>query len=206
MNISGVATPYVRLTISDIFFNTNTPILITPSSGRRSARRPMFRTPLAAWRTNTMKPVPAIGPPFRTSSSLTPVLQGAVSFPDLTPRQRRINYGFNYTGYITVPADGLYAFTLHSGDGSKLVIDGTTVINFDGLHDSSQYMSGGLALAAGKHTFSRAVLQRSGQPRSIRPPTPTVWGWLAKARALPRPMFPPRPSRACPAAANRPSR
>ena len=53
-------------------------------------------------------------------SSLTPISQGAVSFPDPTPRQRRVNYGFNYTGYITVPADGLYAFTLHSGDGSKL--------------------------------------------------------------------------------------
>ncbi len=49
------------------------------------------------------------------------------------------------------------AFTLsscNSGDGSKLVIDGTTVINFDGLHDSSQYAAGGMALAAGQHTFN----------------------------------------------------
>ena len=87
-----------------------------------------------------------------------------MSFPDPTPRRQRINYGFNYTGYITVPADGLYAFTLHSGDGSKLVIDGTTVINFDGLHDSSQFMSGGIALAAGQHTFNVQFFKGAANP------------------------------------------
>jgi hypothetical protein len=34
--IAGVATPYVRLSISDIFFRTNTPILITPASATLS--------------------------------------------------------------------------------------------------------------------------------------------------------------------------
>ncbi len=153
LDISGIATPYVRLTISDIFYNTNTPILITPTT---AALVPATSVPGAVgglmyqyyeassgnWTT-----LPNFG-------SLTPVYQGAVSFTDPTPRRRRVNYGFNYAGYLTVPTDGLYTFTLHSGDGSKLIIDGNEVINFDGLHDSSQFMSGGIALAAGQHVFN----------------------------------------------------
>ena len=163
LNIPGIATPYVRLTISDIFFNTNTPILITPSTATPS---PATSVPGAVGglayqyyeaSSGDWTALPNFG-------SLTPVYQGAVSFPDPTPRRRRTNYGFNYTGYITAPTDGMYAFTLHSGDGSTLVIDGTTVINFDGLHDSSQYVSGGLALAAGKHSFNLQFFKGAANP------------------------------------------
>ncbi len=153
LNISGIATPYVRLTISDIFFNASTPILITPSIAALSpANSPAgsvsglsfryYESTAGDW---------SVLPDFGT---LVPVYQGAVNVPDVTPRRRRMNYGFNYTGYITAPADGLYAFTLHSGDGSRLVIDGVTVIDFDGLHDSSQFMSGAIALSTGLHTLS----------------------------------------------------
>ncbi|MCX6928900.1 MAG: PA14 domain-containing protein, partial [Verrucomicrobia bacterium] len=163
LNISGIATPYVRLTVSDIFFNTNVPILITPNPA----------TPSPA--TSIPGTVGGLTYEYYESSSgdwvalpnfgsLTPVYQGAVSFPDPTPRRRRTNYGFTHAGYITVPIDGLYAFTLHSGDGSRLVIDGTTVINFDGLHDSSQYLSGGLALSAGAHSFSLQFFKGAANP------------------------------------------
>ena len=163
LNISGIATPYVRLTISDIFFNTNAPILITPTTATPSPATSVpgadggvayqyYESSSGNWAT------------LPTFSSLTPVYQGAVSFPDPTPRRRRTNYGFNYAGYITAPTEGLYAFTLHSGDGSKLVIDGATVISFDGLHDSSQYLSGGLALAAGKHSFNLQFFKGAANP------------------------------------------
>ena len=163
LSVAGGMMPYVRLTISDIFYNTNAPVLITPG---------------------TAVPLPAVTVPgtvggltyqyYESSSGnwtalpnfslLTPVFQGAVSFPDTTPRRQRVNYGFNYTGYLTVPIDGVYAFTLHSGDGSQLIIDGTTVINFDGLHDSSQFLSGGLALAAGSHTFNLQFFKGAANP------------------------------------------
>ena len=153
LNVSGVTAPYVRLTIVDIFFNTNAPIFITPTNA----------TLLAA--TNVAGAVGGLAYQYYEAASgnwtalpnfaaLTPALRGAVDLPEPSPRKRRVNYGFNYTGFITVPADGIYAFTLHSGDGSKLVIDGQTVISFDGLHDSSQFKSGGLALAAGAHSFN----------------------------------------------------
>jgi len=134
----------------------------------------MFPTPWAVWRF-ILRSQFGNWTALPNFSSLTPIYQGAVSSLDTTARRRRVNYGFTYTGYLTVPADGLYAFTLHSGDGSKLVIDDTTVINFDGLHDSSQFMSGGLALAAGD-TPSPCSSSKARPIPSTRLPTRMAWG------------------------------
>ena len=84
---------------------------------------------------------------------MTPVLQGAVSGLDLTPRQRRQGYAFNYTGYLQVPSSGLYAFTLNSDAGSKLYIDGQLVVNNDGLHSPTD-LSGWVGLQAGYHALN----------------------------------------------------
>jgi len=153
LTLTNVATPYVKLTISDIFFNNTNVFLGAPATV----------TPVAA--TNASGTVAGLNYQYYQSTSgdwsslpnfasLTPVRVGAVDFPDVTPRLQRGDYGFNYTGFLNVPVSGLYAFTLHSGDGSRLVIDGTNVINFDGQHDASQFMSGAMALAAGKHVFN----------------------------------------------------
>jgi autotransporter-associated beta strand protein len=153
LNISGVATPYVRLTITDIFYNNSTPVLITPTTATLSPAASVtgavaglnYKYYQAASGTWTVLP---------DFTALIATRQGAVNFPDVTPRLRRTNYGFTYTGYFNAATSGLYAFTLRSGDGSALVIDGTTVIDFDGLHDSTQFKSGGIALAAGPHTLT----------------------------------------------------
>ena len=153
LDITGVATPYVRLTISDIFYNSSTPILITPTAASLSAATSVsgtvsglnykyYQAASGSW---------SVLPDF---TALTATRQGAVSVPDATPRLRRSNYGFTYSGYFNAATSGIYTFTLHSGDGSALIIDGTTVIDFDGLHDSTQFKSGGIALAAGAHTIN----------------------------------------------------
>ncbi len=163
LNVSGVATPYVRLTISDIFFKTNAPVLITPTTPTLSPATSVSGT-VGGLAYQYYEASSGNWTALPNFSSLTPVYTGSVSFTDVTPRRQRINYGFNYTGYFTAPADGLYTFTLHSGDGSMLVIDGTTVINFDGLHDSSQFQSGGMALAAGAHTFNVQYFKGAANP------------------------------------------
>ena len=161
--LTNAAAPYVRLTISDIFFNTNPPILITPSAASLSPATNVagtvgglayqyFENNAGDWTR-----LPDFG-------SLPPVRQGAVGFPDVSPRQKRVDYGFNYTGFFNVPADGLYAFTIHSGDGSVLTIDGATVIAFDGLHDSSQFKSGVVALATGLHAFNLQFFKGAANP------------------------------------------
>lgn len=153
LDITGVATPYVRLTITDIFDRTGTPVLITPSAASPSAAASVSGTVAGLgyqyyeagsgvdWTT-----VPAFG-------SLTPVQQGALDFVDTSARRRRSQYAFNYSGYLEVPTTGIYTFSLYSFDSSKLVIDGTEVVNFDGQHQPSE-KSGWIALAAGKHTVS----------------------------------------------------
>lgn len=161
---AGITTPYAALTVADIFFNTNPPIAITPA------------TPTPSPATGTTGTVGGLTYQYYQNntttwgslpnfSSQTPVLSGAVSFPDLSPRRQRTNYGFNFTGFITAPATGLYAFTLHSGDGSLLAIDGTNVIDFDGVHDCTQFKSGGIALAAGAHTFNLQFFQGAANTR-----------------------------------------
>ena len=169
LTVPAGITPYVALTIADIFFNTNPAIAITPV------------TPAASPATNATGTVGGLAYQYYQNntttwtqlpnfSTQTPSLSGAVSVPDLTPRLQRTNYGFNFNGFITVPATGLYAFTLHSGDGSSLTIDGTNVINFDGLHDCTQFKSGGMALAAGAHTFNLQFFMGAANTR-----TPTAY-------------------------------
>jgi len=160
LNLGTVITPYARLTVMDIFDRTNTPILLTPA--------PVVLNPA------TVPPVAVSGLGYKYYESatsyywqdngvnwsampnfaaLTPVYQGAVAYPDLTPRRRRNGYAFNYTGFITVPADGLYAFTMKSCAGSKLYLDGALAINHDGNHSPSD-LSGWAALAAGRHAVN----------------------------------------------------
>ncbi len=153
LSLAGVATPYVSLTISDIFYQTNPPIQITPATVSLSPATNVAGT-VGGLNYQYYQPGAGDWSVLPNFAALTPLGSGAVNGPDVTPRKQRTDYGFNYTGYLTVPADGLYTFTLHSGDGSVLTMDGQTVIRFDGLHDSTQFKSGGIALAAGMHAFN----------------------------------------------------
>jgi len=159
---AGIAL-YVSLTITDIFFNASSPL---PFTATNVAAGPA---------TSVAGTAGGLGFQYYESSytnwtslpdfsTLTPVYRGAVNYPDQTPRRVRTNYGFTYNGYLTVPATGMYAFTLYSGDGAGLTIDGTTVIDFDGLHDWTQFMGGGMALAAGQHTFRVQYFKGAANP------------------------------------------
>ncbi|MBN8456414.1 MAG: tandem-95 repeat protein [Verrucomicrobia bacterium] len=164
LDVTGIATPYVRLTISDIFYNNGTPVPITPDPAALSPAASVSGT-VAGLNYQYYQAASGSWSALPDFSTLTPIRQGAVGFPDATPRLRRTNYGFHYSGYFQAPTDGIYAFTLRSGDGSVLVIDGTTVIDFDGLHDSTQFKSGAIALAAGKHALTLRYFR--GDPPTV---------------------------------------
>src|SRR5208337_1687160 len=140
LNIGSVATPYPRLTIIDIFNQTNAPINLTPTN---ATLNPASNAPEAVNGLNFAYYQSATS--YTTDAytnwssmpnfpSLTPMSSGAVDGLDLSPRQRRYGYAFNFTGYLYVPTNGLYTFTLSSCDGSKLYLDGQLVINWDGEH------------------------------------------------------------------------
>lgn len=61
-------------------------------------------------------------------------------------------WGVDYTGFISVPTDGIYIFYTASDDGSELYINGNKIVDNDGVHGDSE-KNGTLALKAGYHTI-----------------------------------------------------
>jgi hypothetical protein len=60
-------------------------------------------------------------------------------------------FALDYKTKMTVAAAGTYGFRLVSDDGSRLLIDGRTVIDNDGVHYPPKAMAGTAALTAGAH-------------------------------------------------------
>ena len=83
-------------------------------------------------------------------SSLTPITEGITDGFSLTPAQADEEFAMQYHGQIDLPADGTYTFYTRSSDGSRLLIDGSEVVDNDGIH-SSREESGSVGLTAGSH-------------------------------------------------------
>ncbi|KAA0932966.1 family 16 glycoside hydrolase [Streptomyces apricus] len=65
------------------------------------------------------------------------------------------------TGYLVVPSDGTYGLRLTSDDGSRLSIDGATVIDHDGLH-GAEPKDASVQLTAGSHPLRIEHFERDG--------------------------------------------
>ncbi len=71
------------------------------------------------------------------------------------------NIGLDITGYINVPADGIYTFSLLSDDGSQLYVSGAEVVNNDGPHAPREVI-GQVALAKGLHPLRVLYFDHNG--------------------------------------------
>lgn len=71
------------------------------------------------------------------------------------------NFGMQYRGYIAIPKDNNYVFRLRSDDGSRLLVDGKEVINYDGLHGADK-KDGEIALRQGLHSIQLDYFQGAG--------------------------------------------
>ena len=60
------------------------------------------------------------------------------------------HFAIRWTGKIKIPKDAAYTFYLESDDGSRLLIDGKTVVDNGGLHDMQEQESN-VELKAGEH-------------------------------------------------------
>jgi len=60
-------------------------------------------------------------------------------------------FGYRFRGYIEVALDGIYKFHISSDDGSRLIIDGKTVVDNDGLHGAETPETGAIAMKVGLH-------------------------------------------------------
>ncbi len=92
---------------------------------------------------------------------LEPKKTGVLDTFSFSPRDTTENFGFRYSGYIKIPADGVYAFFTNSDDGSKLYIDYKLVVDNDGLHGAVE-KKGVIPLKAGLHRIMVTFFERTG--------------------------------------------
>lgn len=94
-------------------------------------------------------------------SSLTPVATGTATTIDVSPRLRDDYFGLRFTGTFIAPVAGDYTFYTISDDGSRLYINGSMVVDNDGLH-GSQERTGVITLAAGAHELVVDYFEAAG--------------------------------------------
>jgi len=68
------------------------------------------------------------------------------------------SFGLRFTGYVEVPADGLYTFYTASDDGSRLWIGDELLVDNDGVHGVVE-KSESIRLKAGKHPIKVTYFQ-----------------------------------------------
>jgi len=92
---------------------------------------------------------------------LRTVKEGNLPDFNFSPRKQSDNFGFQYTGFIRLPIDGVYLFYTSSDDGSKLYIRDNLVVDNDGLH-GIQEKAGVIALTAGMHPIRVTFFEKTG--------------------------------------------
>jgi alpha-L-fucosidase len=94
-------------------------------------------------------------------NALKPVKEGVLSDFSFKPRNQDERFAFDYNGFIAIPETGVYTFFVGSDDGSRLWIDGTLVVNNDGLH-GLQEKQGNVPLEKGYHRLRVGFFERTG--------------------------------------------
>lgn len=97
-------------------------------------------------------------------ATLTPRARGKTSGFDVNAGAggRRDNFAIRFEGFFRNAAAGEYTFHLTSDDGSKLFIDGSLVVDNDGIHAPAT-KTGKVELIKGKHRFDVAVFNAGGE-------------------------------------------
>ncbi|WP_179131053.1 putative Ig domain-containing protein [Candidatus Entotheonella palauensis] len=93
--------------------------------------------------------------------ALTPVHIGIVDDFNLSPREQEDFYGFRFRGMVDIETGGTYTFYTNSDDGSQLLINGTLVVDNDGLHPPVE-QSDTINLSAGLHDIEVTFFEKQG--------------------------------------------
>ena len=68
----------------------------------------------------------------------------------VAPSLRPDSFGYVFTGFLKVPADGDYTFVLDSDDGARLTVAGRAVLEYDGIHGEGSPRTATVTLKAGR--------------------------------------------------------
>lgn len=94
-------------------------------------------------------------------SKLTPVKSGVQQVVSLENKTRDEYFAMEFNGYINIPEDGMYTFTIGSDDGSVLLIDGVEKIDNDGMHSFGK-KDRDMLLSKGYHAIRITYVQGGG--------------------------------------------
>jgi azurin len=81
---------------------------------------------------------------------------------DLAKLEERANFGACFTGVLDVKAAGQHTFFLNSDDGSRVLVGGKMVVEYDGLHGPAKEQQGNVELTAGRHLLRVEFFQGTG--------------------------------------------
>lgn len=94
-------------------------------------------------------------------TSLTPVASGTTDVIALSVTGQTETFGLVFTGTLNIASASSYDFQLNSDDGSRLYIDGTLVIDNDGVH-APVTVGGSIFLNPGSYPFRVEFFERQG--------------------------------------------
>ena len=94
-------------------------------------------------------------------NSLKPVDQNIIPDFSISSAKSSDHFGFEYEGYIKIPAQGIYTFYTSSDDGSRLYIGQNLIVDNDGLHGNEE-KSGTVALSKGYHPIKVTFFEGTG--------------------------------------------
>ena len=95
-------------------------------------------------------------------SQLTPTDSGETTDFSVSASPKTEAFGLRFAGFLQIPADGDFRFFLSSDDGSKLLIDGTVVVDHDGVHPAG-FRDGVATLKAGPHEVVVEYFEAHGE-------------------------------------------
>ena len=78
--------------------------------------------------------------------------------PTIDSSPHEDHFGYIFTGYVDIPEDGIWSFSITSDDGAILEIDGTLVVDNDGSH-SAITTFGRIPLLKGMHPYRIIYLE-----------------------------------------------
>lgn len=82
---------------------------------------------------------------------------------DISLATREIDFGFVFSGLLKVPSDGEYTFMVDSDDGSRLVIAGQTILEYDGIHEIGKAQRATVSLKQGLTPIRLEYFQAEGK-------------------------------------------
>lgn len=97
-------------------------------------------------------------PDFAALRAAKEFVANSIAIPEAA---RDEDYGLVFTGYVKIPREGMYDFSITSDDGSALYVADSLLADNDGLHGSYE-VTGAIALKAGLFPIKAVMFQRTG--------------------------------------------